>query len=174
MASAVAGAGCLCLLFLAPVSAQSNYLLYTQMGDGIPSVNGVSNGDIGPATSANSKQPAQSWIDSQGQYLYFAETNPTPNGGTNLVRKVDLSTDIVTAFAGLAFVGSSSGDGGPATDAAVNTPVGVWGNSIGVVYISAQRGHRIRAVDTSTGLISTYAGTGISCGSASARCLTNR
>ena len=106
---AVMAAGCLCLLFLASVSAQSNYLLYTQMGDGTTSVNGVSNGNNGLAINANSEQPGQSWVDSQGQYLYFAETNPLPNGGTNLVRKVDLSTDIVTAFAGLAFVGSSSG-----------------------------------------------------------------
>ena len=54
---------------------------------------------------------------------------------------------------------SSTGDGGPATSATVNTPRSAWGDSIGNIYIAETGGYRIRVVDTA-GNIHTFAGTG--------------
>jgi hypothetical protein len=56
--------------------------------------------------------------------------------------------------------GSSSGDGGMATSATVNGPMGVWQDSVGTLFIVENQAHRVRAVDSS-GIISSVAGTGI-------------
>ena len=52
-----------------------------------------------------------------------------------------------------------AGDGGPATAAQLNAPVGVALDPAGNLYIAERENHRIRKV-TPGGVISTYAGTG--------------
>jgi hypothetical protein len=54
---------------------------------------------------------------------------------------------------------SSTGDGGPATSASLNTPRSAWDDSLGNIYIAETGGYRIRVVDTA-GNIHTFAGTG--------------
>ncbi len=94
------------------------------------------------------------------------------------IRKVTVSTDIITTIAGVG-TSSYSGDNGAATSAALNYPCGVAldlsGTSYiqiifstkififthtGNVYISDTDNHRVRKVTTSTGVITTVAGTG--------------
>ncbi|MCE9637538.1 MAG: hypothetical protein K8T90_17700 [Planctomycetes bacterium] len=65
---------------------------------------------------------------------------------------------IISTFAGTG-AAADSGDGGPATAAGVQNPVGVAVAATGVVYISDGGGHSIRAVDL-LGVISTVAGDG--------------
>jgi hypothetical protein len=55
---------------------------------------------------------------------------------------------------------SSLGDGGQATSATINGPQGIWQNSVGTLFIVEQSGHRVRAVSSLSGIISTVAGTG--------------
>jgi large repetitive protein len=74
------------------------------------------------------------------------------------VVRVDANTHIATVFAGNGQVGSS-GDGGPASQASLNYPVGLAFDSSSNLYISEINGNRIRKVD-STGIITTIAGTG--------------
>ncbi len=50
------------------------------------------------------------------------------------------------------------GDGGQATLAVLNTPVGLFLSSIGILYFVDQGNHRVRMIDTSTGIINTFAG----------------
>jgi sugar lactone lactonase YvrE len=76
----------------------------------------------------------------------------------NLLRKVVLSTGIVSTAAG-----SVSGYAdGPALSAKFNNPGFLSIDASGVVYIAEGNGHRIRKYDPSTGQVSTVAGTGSS------------
>jgi hypothetical protein len=54
-----------------------------------------------------------------------------------------------------------SGDGGLATDAQLNSPVGVALDDVGNLYIADRVNHRIRKVTAATGVITTIAGSGL-------------
>ena len=73
----------------------------------------------------------------------------------------DCSTmqNIITTFAGTGTAGSS-GDGGWATSAQFISPNGIFAGISGNVYIAATGNNKIRMV-SSTGIITTIAGTGI-------------
>jgi Secretion system C-terminal sorting domain len=121
-------------------------IITTVAGDG---TNG-STGDGGPATAAQLSQPGYLATDKY-RNLYICDIN------TLRVRKVD-TNGIITAFAGTGVIGFS-GDGGPATAAQFYHNFGVACDTSGNVFISDY--HRIRKVDA-MGIISTYAGTGVS------------
>ncbi len=106
--------------------------------------------------------------------LYIADT------GNHRVRKVTVSTGIITLIAGNGGTGSYSGDNGQATSAALYSPTAISVDSagkrfnkilltmphlwpypyLGNVYIADCYNHRIRKVTVSTGIITTIAGTG--------------
>ncbi len=69
------------------------------------------------------------------------------------------SISIITTIAGTG-VGSYSGDGGQATSAAIRTPGGIALDSSGNVFFNDCTNQRVRKITASTGIISTYAGTG--------------
>jgi hypothetical protein len=71
---------------------------------------------------------------------------------------IDTTHHISTVAGSIGNVGYS-GDGGPATSASLNFPVGVEADSAGNLYIADTENHRIRKVDTS-GTITTMAGSG--------------
>ena len=75
------------------------------------------------------------------------------------IRKVTASSTIISTIAGTG-VSSFSGDNGPATSAAMSTPVGVAVDLIGNVYVSDIDSHRVSKVLASTNVISTLAGNG--------------
>ena len=102
--------------------------------------------------------------------------------GNNRVRKVTVSTGVISTIAGTG-VASYSGDGGVATSATLNAPIGVALDHLGRnnyilvssasatlftltlfqgdnVFIGDYSNNRIRMVTISTGIISTVAGTG--------------
>src|SRR4029453_12669573 len=54
-----------------------------------------------------------------------------------------------------------SGDGGPATAASLNMPHEIQFDAAGHLYIAERDNHVVRKVDGRTGIISTFAGTGI-------------
>jgi hypothetical protein len=72
---------------------------------------------------------------------------------------VSASTGDISTFAGDGTEGYS-GDGGAATSAELNWPVGVAVDSSGNLYIGDYSNSRIRMVSASTGDISTVAGDG--------------
>ena len=108
-------------------------------------------GDGGPATLAELNQPWSLIMDATGN-LYFSDA------ANQVVRKID-TTGIITTVAGNGIAGYG-GDGGPATQASLNTPSGVAVDSIGNLYIADRFNHRVRIVDP-TGIINTFAGNGI-------------
>lgn len=104
-------------------------------------------GDNGPATAAALK-PYGLFADEIGN-VYIADAD------NNRIRKIEVSTGIITTFAG---GGATAGDDVSATNAMLNVPMNVYGDNKGNIYIG-ERG-RIRKVNTS-GIITTLAGTGV-------------
>ncbi len=82
--------------------------------------------------------------------LYIAET------GNHVIRKVD-TLGHITTVAGTATQGYS-GDSGPATSAQLDSPQGLALSNT-TLYIADTHNHRIRAVDLTTNIITTIAGT---------------
>ncbi len=78
------------------------------------------------------------------------------------VRKVTISTGIITTFAGTGS-GSFSGDNGQASSAELFGPYGVAFDTSGNVYIGDSGNCCIRKVTASTDIIATIAGTGGTC-----------
>jgi hypothetical protein len=79
------------------------------------------------------------------------------DGGNARIRKITPS-GIISTIAGNGTVGYS-GDGGPATSAALTVPWGLTVDSAGDIFIADWHNHRIRKI-TTAGIISSIAGTG--------------
>jgi DNA-binding beta-propeller fold protein YncE len=109
-------------------------------------------GDGGPANQALLNFPTAVVVDRAG-HLYIADTL------NHRVRRVDAVTGVITTVAGLGRP-RYSGDGALAVEAGLNEPAALAVGDGGVLYIADQNNHRVRAVDLSTGVISTLAGTG--------------
>ncbi len=158
----------------------STGVITTFVGTGTAS----STGDGGAATSATIKGACFSRIDSSGT-LYITECD-----GNRIRKVVTITTDIPTAtpsiqptsvspsrsptsfpslsphsinvISTIAGTGTASysGDGGQATSAALNGPTGIALDSSGNIYFSEYWNHRVRKITVSTGIITTYVGTG--------------
>ena len=109
-------------------------------------------GEGGPADHALLNFPTAVVVDRVG-HLYIADTL------NHRVRRVDAVTGIITTVAGLGQP-RCSGDGGSAIEAGLNEPAALAMSDEGVLYIADQNNNRVRAVDVSTGVICTVAGTG--------------
>ena len=146
------------LFGLAVMLVTSHTALFAQLAqlDSITTIagNGTQgySGDGGPATSALVSDVIGPALDGAGN-LYFADP------GNNRIRKVTVSTGIITTIAGNGTEGFS-GDGGAATSAELDSPYGVAVDSSGNVYIADSFNNRVRVVTASTGVISTLAGNG--------------
>jgi len=111
-------------------------------------------GDGGPATAAKLYGPQDPNFDSAGN-LYFADYN------NQRIRKITMATGVITTVAGNG-TASTTGNGGPATNASLHGPVSVVFDTAGNLYISERDGFVVRRVAAGTGIISTFAGTGTS------------
>ncbi len=107
-------------------------------------------GDGSAATSASLTGPQAVALDAAGN-LYIADTSNA------VVRKV-AADGTITTVAGTGIKGHS-GDGGPATQAALNYPKGLAVDGTGNLYIADSFNSRIRVV-AATGVITTVAGNG--------------
>jgi DNA-binding beta-propeller fold protein YncE len=86
--------------------------------------------------------------------LYFCDLD------NQRIRRLDLKTRRTTAVAGNG-QRAYGGDGGAATAAALNMPHEIQFDSAGNIYIAERDNHVVRKVEANTGIISTFAGTGI-------------
>ncbi|GAA4466583.1 hypothetical protein GCM10023093_20940 [Nemorincola caseinilytica] len=109
-------------------------------------------GTGGPATNAQLSGPGYIALDAAGN-IYIPEYD------NHCVRKVDVSTGLISLIAGTNISGYS-GDDGPATDAKMRSPQAVALDGLGNMYIADYTDFRIRKVDPS-GIITTVAGTGM-------------
>jgi len=122
-------------------------------GQDITTIAGTGNaafsGDGGAATAAAFSLPVFVATDLGGN-IYVADQN------NNRIRKIDLS-GTVTTVAGNG-TAAFAGDGGPALDAALNAPTGVFIAPSGDMYIADVGNQRIRVVHND--VINTVAGNG--------------
>ncbi len=105
-------------------------------------------GDGGPASSAGLYEPTSLAMDSAGN-LFIADSR------NYRIRKIDTS-GIITTVAGTGIEGYN-GDGGAATNAGLEYPLGVAVDSVGNIFITDHVNSLIRKVDTN-GIITTVAG----------------
>lgn len=110
-------------------------------------------GDGGPAKEAALGLPEHITFDSQ-EDLYICDN------GNNRIRKVSMETGIITTVFGTG-ANSSYGDGGPAIEAATDTPDSIHIDKEDNIYVGEAGGNRLRKIDNKTGIVSTIAGTGI-------------
>jgi sugar lactone lactonase YvrE len=111
-------------------------------GDGMPASQGVFNGMHNLAWSSN-------------EVLYISDTH------NHLVRKIDLKTNRLSTVAGTPNQKGFSGDGGPANEAKLDTPISIsLTPDEKTMLIADISNKRIRVVDLETGIIRTVAGNG--------------
>ena len=110
------------------------------------------NGAAGPAKKTNVGDPFGVEIGPDGA-LYITEVR------NHRVRRLDLKSGELTTVAGNGKKGYS-GDGGPATLAALNEPYEVRFDRAGNMLFVELQNHLMRRVDDKSGIISTVAGTG--------------
>ena len=121
-------------------------IITTVAGNGV----GEFLGDDGPATRACLHYPFVITLDNAGN-LYITDSL------NHRVRRMDRE-GIITTVAGDG-VCEFHGDGGPATCASLNYPIGMTVDDCGNLYIADTDNHRVRKVD-SRGIITTVAGNG--------------
>ncbi|MEK6694145.1 MAG: hypothetical protein AABY67_02155, partial [Nitrospirota bacterium] len=111
-------------------------------------------GDGGPAAAATLHFPSAVAVDSRGT-LYIADTF------NHRIRIVDAATGIIRTLAGTG-AARFSGDGWPADTMALNEPVALaLDEQRGRLYIADLGNYRVRMMELKTGVISTYAGSGV-------------
>jgi trimeric autotransporter adhesin len=108
-------------------------------------------GDGGPATSATMSYPYGVAVDSDGN-IVIADSN------NNAIRKVTKGT--ISTVAGTGTKKGYSGDGGLATAALLNGPLGVAVDASGNIFVADSFNNVVRVVDGS-GNINTIAGTNV-------------
>ncbi len=109
-------------------------------------------GDNGLATEALLGKPRGIVSDASGNLFITESFN-------HRIRRVDAETGVITTVAGTAEAGLT-GDGGPATSAALNDPGGIAADAHGNLYFADRSNYRIRRIDAETGVIMTVAGSG--------------
>src|SRR5665213_232323 len=134
--------------FLFIYNQLSAQIITTVAGDSILGYNG----DTILATSAELNDPMGVTVDASGN-IYIAEYG-------NRIRKVTVSTGIITTIAGNGNNGFS-GDNGLAVNAKLNHPYGMALDNSGNLYIADRFNNRIRKVNFGTGIITTIAGDSI-------------
>ncbi len=118
-------------------------------GDGIQGYSG----DGGPATNGKFNTITCVCLDTTRGFMYISDEF------NYRVRKVDISSRVITTFAGTGTNGFN-GDGQQATSANFSRVMGLALDHSGNLYIGDWDNGRIRKVDVSTGIVSTFAGNG--------------
>lgn len=108
-------------------------------------------GDGGLAVNAKFNMPMDIALDNTGAYLYVADN------GNNRIRRIHVSTGTITTICGTG-VAASSGDGGLATAAGINSPNALDFDATGNLYVVMTNASAVRVISTSS-IITKFAGT---------------
>jgi len=130
------------------------YLLwaYRVREDGVSTIAGtgfpVPVSDDGPATAAVLNKPSGIAFDRQGNLL-IADTQ------NNRIRRVDMQTGVITTIAGTGVFGYKNGNGQPATNVSLASPMHLTVDAAGNIYFSGRDG--ARRISAATGTLTTLA-----------------
>src|SRR6185437_8785647 len=130
--------------------ANQSWIITTAVGTGERGYGG----DGGPAAQALLNGPFDIGFDSGGN-LYFSDTFD------HCIRRVAAGINVISTVAGCGEAGYS-GDGEPATRARFNEPYGIVVDRHANMYIADRHNHCVRRVDAATGIVTTFAGNGVS------------
>jgi uncharacterized protein (TIGR03437 family) len=119
--------------FVRRVSASD--VVSTIAGNGVRAFSG----DGGPGLGASMSDPGAVAVDPEGN-VYFGDTN------NNRVRRIG-TNGVITTFAGTG-AAASTGDGGPASAAAVHEPFGVAFDTQGNLYVLESGSGKIRRIQS--------------------------
>ena len=108
-------------------------------------------GDGGPATAAECNFIHDLVIGPDGN-LYVADSF------NRKIRKIDLTTGIITAFAGTGEGKKPAGDGGPAAKATLDGVASLWFSRDGQTLYLSGFSKSVRTIDLKTGIINTLPG----------------
>ena len=111
-------------------------------------------GDGEKATSAKLAEPSGLSLDTSGN-IFIADSK------NHRIRKVTVSTGIITTVAGNGTGGYTVGNNIAATSSALDSPHDVAVDASGNIFIADTQNGRIRKVAASTGVMTTIAGTGV-------------
>jgi len=140
----------------APVPPATAGIITTIAGTGVVGYTG----DGQPASAATLSNPSGVTLDGAGN-LYIADT------GNNVICKISADTGNISTVAGnINGTAGYAGDGGLATSAELNLPLGITVDGSGNLYIADTANQRIRKVTAPAppaiaGIISTVAGDGV-------------
>jgi hypothetical protein len=115
-----------------------------------PAGSGVAGAADGTGTAATFNQPNS--ITTDGTNLYVADMN------NHKVRKIVISSGVVTTLAGSGASGAADGTG---TAATFSFPAGVTTDGTNV-YVADMNNHKVRKIVISSGVVTTLAGSGVS------------
>ncbi|MDA1127414.1 MAG: hypothetical protein O2913_01795 [Chloroflexi bacterium] len=110
-------------------------------------------GDGGPATQATMREPYSLRVDRSTGDIYIVDRLSA------VIRKVAATTGIITTVAGTGEQGYS-GDGGPGPQAMFREPNDCFLDGRGGLLIADIQDQRIRRLDLTSGIITTFAGNG--------------
>ncbi len=139
------------------ISLDASRNVYISDGDRLRKVTastGIINTIAGPGGPSVFQQLHHSVVDAAGN-VYV--TDATAFGG-GVVHKVAPGGSVTNIIGGGAY--GFSGDGGPATNAAFKQMWGIARDGSGNIYVADQFNYRVRKDTVSTGIISTFAGSG--------------
>ena len=111
-------------------------------------------GDNGLAINAEFNTPESLCLDKYGN-IYIADVY------NNRIRKITTSTGIITTIAGTN-AGGYNGDNIPATNALLSSPESIAVDTAGNIYIGDGQNYRVRKVNSTSGVITTVVGSGVS------------
>lgn len=128
----------------------SSGIITTVAGTGVVGFSG----DGGPAVLAQMSGIAGLATDSSGA-IFVSDVS------THRIRRVDALLGTISTIAGTGVPGFA-GDGGPASEAQLDSPGGLAVDSDGGLFVADTVNNRIRRIDLVTGIITTVAGNGSS------------
>ncbi|MCY4529942.1 MAG: hypothetical protein OXD46_13040, partial [Chloroflexi bacterium] len=128
---------------------RSPKILVTVAGNGEASFSG----ELVPATRATLQSPSDVAIDSNGD-VYFSDT------GNHRVRRVELSTGLISTVAGNGVIGSR-GVGRLGTDTHLYSPEGLAFDSEGRLYIADAGNDRVLRLNVTSGVITAITEVGL-------------